>query len=44
MLAQPLVRFVVPSGGTTYPDSNSRFSIDVIFTANYFFSGRQRPC
>jgi hypothetical protein len=39
-LAQ-LVRFLVVK--VTYPASNPRFDIDVIFTANYSFSGRRRP-
>jgi hypothetical protein len=26
-----------------YPDLNTRFDMGVIFMANYFFSGRQRP-
>jgi hypothetical protein len=39
-LAQ-LVRFLVVE--LTHPSSNSRFDIDVAFTANYSFSGRQCP-
>jgi hypothetical protein len=36
-----LVRFLAVK--LTYSDSNSRFDMCVIFTANYSFSGRRRP-
>jgi hypothetical protein len=36
-----LVRFLGVE--LTQPDSNSRFDMSVIFTTNYFFSGRRRP-
>jgi hypothetical protein len=39
-LAQP-VRFLLVK--LTHLDSNSRFEMIVVFTANYSFSGRQRP-
>jgi hypothetical protein len=39
-LAQ-LVRFLVVE--LTHPSSNPRFDINVAFTANYSFSGRQYP-
>jgi hypothetical protein len=39
-LAQ-LVRFLVVE--LTQPCSNHRFDMNVVFTANYSFSGRRRP-
>jgi hypothetical protein len=40
-LAQ-LIRFLVVK--LIHSDSNSRFDMCVVFTTNYSFSGRRRPC
>jgi hypothetical protein len=36
-----LVRFLLVK--LTHPVLNHRFDMGVVFTANYFFSGKQRP-
>jgi hypothetical protein len=39
-LAQ-LIRFLMVE--LTYPGSNPKFDMSVVFMTNYFFSGRRRP-